>query len=243
MRKINCIIVDDEPLAREGLAGYVRQLDFLDLNGLCKNALEATALLHRHPVDLMFLDIEMPLLNGISFLQSLPRSPWVIFTTAYAGYALEGYRFNTVDYLVKPISFERFLQAVNKALRMVEPIQYADKQATVQSPPDEILFIKVDKQLVRLRISDIHYIEGMQNYVAVFTGKERFVTMSSMKSILEVLPSEEFIQVHKSYIVAKSKVESIDESEVVTGPYRVPVSRRLREEVMRSLTGNRILKK
>lgn len=238
MRKINCIIVDDEPLAREGLAKYVQQLDFLDLRGQCKNAMEALALLHREPVDLLFLDIEMPQLTGIHLLQSLPQSPWVIFTTAYAEYALEGYRFNTVDYLVKPVSFERFFQAVNKALRVLGPNPAGEK-----APVADFLFVKVDKQLVRLLIDDILYIEGMQNYIAVHTRHDRFITMSSMKYILEVLPADAFVQVHKSYIVAKSKVESIDEGEVVLGPHRVPVSRRLREEVLRELTGDKVLKK
>ena len=238
MRKINCIIVDDEPLAREGLAKYVQQLDFLDLRGQCKNAMEALALLHREPVDLMFLDIEMPQLTGIHLLQSLPQSPWVIFTTAYAEYALEGYRFNTVDYLVKPVSFERFFQAVNKALRVLGPNPAGEK-----APVADFLFVKVDKQLVRLLIDDILYIEGMQNYIAVHTRHDRFITMSSMKYMLEVLPADAFVQVHKSYIVAKSKVESSDEGEVVLGPHRVPVSRRLREEVLRELTGDKVLKK
>lgn len=239
MRKIRCIIVDDEPLAREGLADYTRQLDCLELAGLGKNALEANALLLRQPVDLMFLDIEMPQLSGMQWLQSLPQSPWVIFTTAYAEFALDGYRFNTVDYLVKPISFERFLQAVNKALRVLGP-------ALPPSGPDnpaDFLFIKVDKQLVRLCIDDICYIEGMQNYIAIFTATERLVTLVPMKTLLDVLPPGEFIQVHKSYIVAKNKVERIDEGDLLLGAHRVPLSRRMREEVLKSLTGEKLLRK
>ena len=242
MRKINCIIVDDEPLAREGLAKYIRQVDFLDLQGQCKNALEANTLLHRQAVDLMFLDIEMPQLNGIHFLQSLPQSPWVIFTTAYAEYALDGYRFQTADYLVKPVSFERFLQAVNKALQLIAPALQAAGPEPAAAHSD-FLFIKVDKQLVRLHIDDICYVEGMQNYVAIFTDQERLVTMSPMKNLLDLLPAGRFLQVHKSYIVARDKVDRIDEGEVLVGPYRVPLSRRMREEVLRVLTGEKVLRR
>lgn len=239
MRKIQCIIVDDEPLAREGLAKYVGQVDFLELRAQCRNALEANAFLHRQPVDLMFLDIEMPQLNGIHFLQSLPQAPWVIFTTAYAEYALEGYRFNTADYLVKPISFERFLQAVNKALRVLGSTLQAGDAET----PGDFLFVKVDKQLVRLQLDEICYIEGMQNYVAIFTARERLVTMSPMKNLLDVLPAGQFLQVHKSYIVAKHKVERIDEGELILGPYRVPLSRRMREEALRELMEGKVLRR
>lgn len=242
MRNINCIIVDDEPLAREGLARYIGQVDFLDLKAQCKNALEANVFLHRQQVDLIFLDIEMPQLSGIHFLESLPQSPWVIFTTAYAEYALEGYQFNTADYLVKPISFERFLQAVNKALKVLGPTL----QQTEPEAPDracDFLFIKVDKQLVRLQIDDICYIEGMQNYIAIFTAKERLITMSPMKNLLELLPAGRFLQVHKSYIVAKNKVERIDEGELVIGSYRIPLSRRMREDALQNLLGEKMLRR
>lgn len=240
MRKINCIIVDDEPLAREGLAKYVHQVEILNLAGLAKNATEAHSLLHRQSIDVMFLDIEMPQLSGLNFLDTLPQAPWVVFTTAYAEFALEGYRFNTVDYLVKPISFERFLLSVNKTIKVLGK-ELLDAEPT--TAPSEFLFIKVDKQLIRLPLADIFYIEGMQNYIAIYTQKERFVTMLSMKNLFDMLPTGQFLQAHKSYIVAKDKVGRISENELVMGTFRIPLSRRMREEVIRELIGQHGIRK
>lgn len=237
MKKLNCLIVDDEPLARKGLEQYVQQIDFLQLKGVSKNAMQANTLLKEHSIDLLFLDIEMPLLSGIDFLKTQTNAPAVIFTTAYPQYALEGYQFDVIDYLLKPISFERFLQACNKAIRMVP----SSSHPTSGEAP--YIFVKTDKQLVKLILSDILYIEAMQNYILFHTAKEKIMALVPMKNIFELLSKEEFLQIHKSYIVAKSKVEAIVGNMVVVHKAQLPISTRMKKEVVEELTKDRLLKK
>lgn len=231
MNTIRCLIVDDEPLARQGLERYVQQIDFLEITGVAKSAMQANTLLHRHTVDLLLLDIEMPGLSGIDFLRTLPHSPLVIFTTAYAQYALEGYEFKVVDYLLKPISFERFLQAVNKVWHLHEN--------TSHSEPD-FIFVKTDKRLVKLRTEDILWIEGQQNYVLIHTPQEKLMVLSTMKGLLELLPTTLMLRVHKSYAVAMAQVEAIEGNELLVGSSRVPMSVRMRAAVIEKLTQNRV---
>lgn len=236
MKTINCLIIDDEPLARKGLQQYVEQIDFLQLKGLCKNAMQANALLEEQPIDLLFLDIEMPMLSGIDFLKTRTDNPAVIFTTAYPKYALEGYQFDVVDYLLKPIAFDKFLQAANKALRLLPNKTNTPKEANY-------IFVKTDKQLVKLNIDDILYIEGMQNYILIHTANEKIMALVPMKNILEMLNQSDFLQIHKSYIIAKNKVEAIVGNQVVIQQQNLPISTRMRKEVLAALTGNRLLKK
>ncbi|MEM8527312.1 MAG: LytTR family DNA-binding domain-containing protein [Bacteroidota bacterium] len=231
MSRISCIIVDDEPLARAGLEDYVQQIDFLELKAVCKNAMEANTFLNRNEVDLLFLDIEMPKLSGMAFLRSLPNSPAVIFTTAYTQYALEGYNFNVIDYLLKPISFERFLQASNKALRLLSK----------QSETENHIFVKTDKQLVKINISDILFVESMQNYVVFHLNNDKIMTLTSLKSLVEWLPQKDFIMVHRSYLVAKSKVEAVIGNQLLIGEHKIPISTRMRKQVLEELTKDRLL--
>ena len=236
MKTLSCIIVDDEPLARQGLKKYVEQIDFLDLKATCKNAMQANTILQEESIDLLFLDIEMPMLSGIEFLKTLKKAPAVIFTTAYAKYALEGYEFDVIDYLLKPISFERFLQASNKAIRLLN-------HQTVASTDELFIFVKTDKQLVKLRVNDILYIESMQNYILFHTHNEKVISLVPMKKIFELLSKDDFIQIHKSYVVAKDKVESISGNQLSMNGVKLPISTRMRNEVVSSLTGSRLLKK
>ena len=238
--KISCLIIDDEPLAREGLENYVRQIEFLDLRAVCKNALKANSIIQKEKIDLIFLDIEMPQLSGLDFLKSLKQSPLVIFTTAYPQYALKGYEFEAIDYLIKPIAFERFLQAANKTLRLIGQQKKSNK--TIHEKKD-FIFVKIENQLVKLYIADILYIEGMQNYIIFHTAKEKLITLVPLKNIFEMLSKKDFLQVHKSYVVARSKVEAIVGNQILIDTYKVPVSVRMKKKVLEELTGNRILKK
>jgi len=238
--KLNCLIIDDEPLARDGLEKYVTQIEFLQLKAKCKSALQANAIMQQEKIDLIFLDIEMPQLNGLDFLKSLRQSPMVVFTTAYPQYALEGYQFDAIDYLVKPIAFERFLQAANKALRLSNKTL---TNATTEEEQADFIFVKTDTQLVKVLLADILYVEGMQNYITFHTAKEKIMTLVPLKNIFEMLSQEDFLQVHKSYVVAKAKVEAIIGNQIVMGDHKIPISVRLRKKVMDELTGDRLLRK
>lgn len=237
MKTLNCIIVDDEPLARQGLEKYVEQIDFLQLKATCKNAMQANTVLKEQSIDLLFLDIEMPLLSGIELLKSQTNAPAVIFTTAYPKYALEGYQFDVIDYLLKPIFFERFLLACNKALRLVQN----NKEANLKEEP--FIFVKTDKQLLKLNIENILYIEAMQNYIIFHTQTEKITALVPMKNIFELLSKEAFLQIHKSYIVAKNKVIAIQGNELIINQQKLPISTRMRKGVVEALTGSRLLKK
>ncbi len=239
--KINCIIVDDEALARRGLEEYTRNIDFLDVKGVCKNAVQANMLIKSEQVDLIFLDIEMPLISGMDFLKSLNNPPKVIFTTAYSEYALESFAFDVVDYLVKPISFERFLQAVNKAYRLLEGNKVEVIKAAESK--EDFIFVKVDKDFVKIKYDEILFIQGMQNYVMIFTATTKQMVLVPMKSVLEMLPADRFYQTHKSFIVSLEKVKAISGNQLVIGEHKTPISRDKKDEVVKLLMENKILKK
>jgi len=241
--KINCVIVDDEALARKGLEKYVKEIDFLNLKGMCKNAMEANSILNIEDIDLLFLDIEMPMLSGIDFLKTLKNTPKIIFTTAYSEYAIESFEFDVVDYLVKPISFERFLQAANKAHRLISKTSPVEEKVVAVEKEEEFIFIKADKQLVRIKLKDILYVESMQNYIRIHTNTKYYTTLVPLKKILEMLPKKNFIQVHKSFIVSKFKVDAIAGNQILMNDFKVPIGRSLREEVISSLVKDKILKK
>lgn len=237
MKQLNCLIIDDEPLARQGLEKYAQEIDFLNIVGVCKNAIQANTLLQVQAIDLLFLDIEMPMLSGIDFLKTTANAPAVIFTTAYSKYALDGYQFDVIDYLLKPISFERFLQASNKALRLLGANQKGMTAA------DAYIFVKTDKQLIKLMIDDILYVEGMQNYIIFHTNKEKIMALVPLKNIFELLSEQAFLQIHKSFIVAKDKVDSIVGNQVSIHGKLLPISTRMKKGVVEKLTGDRLLKK
>jgi DNA-binding LytR/AlgR family response regulator len=223
--KISCIITDDEPFARKGLQGYVEKIDFLDLKGSCEDALQLSNLLQQQPVDLLFLDIQMPHITGVEFLMAIRNPPKVIFTTAFEQYAIQGFELDVMDYLLKPISYERFLKAAWKAKDYFAVKEHPDNSAPY-------LFVKANGKLEKITFADILYIEGMENYVAIHLENKKIITHSTIKSLLEKLPAKQFIQSHKSFIVAINKVDTIEGNTLHVQKHQVPVSKYLREEVL-----------
>jgi DNA-binding LytR/AlgR family response regulator len=240
--KIDCIIIDDEPLARKGLKEYIADVDFLALVGEFDAPLKAMELVSSKRVHLIFLDIQMPKITGLQFFNSLQQPPPVIFTTAYPQYALDGFELNALDYLVKPISFERFLKASLKAKEYYE-LRGQNKERGSGIAASDHLFIKADGKLVKILYNDILYVEALQNYVTIHTKEKKFITYLTFHSIEEFLPAALFIKTHKSYLVAISKVESIDGACIQIGAHTIPISRNLKEAVMERLMNDRFLKR
>ena len=218
---INCIVIDDEPLARKGLKEYIADTDFLNLVGEFDNPLKATDIISNGGVQLLFLDIQMPKITGLEFFKTLQNAPPVIFTTAYPQYALEGFEVNALDYLVKPISFERFLKA---SLKAKEYYEVRDKNT---SEPSAVtyFFIKADNKLVKIAYDEVLFVEALQNYVTIYTADKKYMTYLTFKSVEDYLPADKFLKVHKSYIVAASKVDSIEGSDIRIGERHIPISR------------------
>jgi DNA-binding LytR/AlgR family response regulator len=239
---LNCLIIDDEPLARKGLKEYIADVDFLSLTGEFDNPLKAADALSQQQVHLLFLDIHMPKISGIDFLKTLQHPPLVIFTTAYPQYALEGFDLSVLDYLLKPISFDRFYKAALKAKEHYQSRQPAQTAAPSETK-DDYIFIKSDNKLVKLAYNDILFVEALQNYVAIHTAEKKYITYLTFKSIEESLPQDLFIKVHKSYLVAVSKINSIEGNEIIAGTHHIPISRNLKEEVMERLLKGKFLKR
>jgi len=202
---IKCIIVDDEPPAQRVLQKYIDDIPMLKLEGKCKDALEAMELLHTKPIDLMFLDINMPKITGLSFLQSLKNPPLVVITTAYRDYAVEGFELDILDYLKKPIPFDRFMRAVNKAAQRLSVPQLSSNigyEAPLRQVNESFIFVKDDKITYRVDLNDILYIEAVGDYVKLITQTTVYMTNQTMKSMELALPSNQFVRIHKSYIVS-----------------------------------------
>ncbi len=221
---MNCIIVEDEPLARKLMQSHVEKISYLNLKGSFADPLKAIEFLRDNQIDLMFSDIQMPGVTGISLLKILQKPPLVIFTTAYSEYALEGYELDVVDYLIKPISFERFLKAVEKAAKRI-----SDNRGVVVSQPvaestDDFIFVKDGTKYVKVKLNDILYIEGLKDYVAIHTKEKKIVSLQTMKSLEAVLPSAQFIRIHNSYIVAIQAIDSLDREKVQVSSTLLPVS-------------------
>lgn len=240
--KINCIIIDDEPIARKGLKEYIEDVDFLSLAGEFESALKAMNMINTGEVQLIFLDIQMPKINGIEFFKSLKQAPPVVFTTAYPQYALDGFELNALDYLVKPISFDRFLKAALRAKEYYE-LRIQNNTNEPATANNEHLFIKADGKLVKILYNDILFVEAAMNYVTIHTTHKKYITYLTFQSVEEFLPSELFIKTHKSYLVARSKIESIDGNIIQVSSHTIPISRNLKEEVLKKLTDNRFLKR
>lgn len=238
--KVKCIIIDDEPLARKGLREYIGDIEFLQFAGEFDHPLKATEVLTNDEVDLMFLDIQMPKLTGIDFLKSLQHPPLVIFTTAYPQYAVDGFDLNVLDYLVKPISFDRFLKAAMKAK---DALGKGTSSGNAATRKEEFFFIKADNKLIKLFYEDILFVEALQNYVTIHTTGKKYITYLTFKSIEESLYDEQFIKVHKSYIVAANKIESIEGNLIRIGQHEIPISRNSKEEVLEKLLKGRFLKR
>ncbi|OAV45750.1 DNA-binding response regulator [Lewinella sp. 4G2] len=205
---MNAIIVDDEPLAQDILETYLQKIPQIELVAKCDNAFEANDVLKAHDVDLMFLDINMPQLTGTEFLRGLKNPPVTIFTTAYPNYALDGFELNALDYLVKPISTDRFLQACNRAVEQVELRQKANAGEVEDGGPG-FFFVKADKKLVRVNMDEIVYIEGLKDYVIIRMPNDRVITLQTMKSLDARLPDNTFQRIHRSYIVNLKRIEAV----------------------------------
>ena len=229
---LNCIAVDDENLALDLIEDNIMKVPFLNLVKRCKNAFEAMEVLQSQDIDLIFLDIQMPGITGVQFLQSLTNSPMVIFVTAYKQYALEGYNLNVIDYLLKPIDFERFLKAVNKASELHNLKHKAVTPEPVSEGKNSTIFVNADYSLVKVKIEEITYIEGLKDYIKIHlnSSTKPIVTRMTMKSIEEKLPSSEFFRVHKSFIISLDKIESIRNLKIKIGNAQVPVSESYSEE-------------
>lgn len=232
--KLKCIITDDEPIARKGLQNYVERIDFLELVGVCEDAIQLNNQLKSQQADLLFLDIEMPYMTGIELLNSLSNPPKVIITSAYAEYAIKGYDLEVSDYLLKPISFDRFLKAVNKAY---------DQLISSQTPVvQDYLFVKTSLKLEKIRFNDMRFIEGVENYVAIYTSDGKIITHTTLRTILQKLPPERFVQVHKSYLVNIDKIDSIEGNLLGIGKNKIPLSRTYKEAALEIILKNKLLK-
>ena len=252
---IRCIIVDDEPLAQEGMELLVKEAGFLDLRASCASAAEANQVLAGEPIDLIFLDIQMPRIRGIDFLRGLKDPPLVIITTAYPHFALEGFELNVLDYLVKPIAPERFLRSVNRALDVIQRSQPGAGGTTVaaaastattptpaRSPADDYFFIKCNNGYEKIFHESILYVEACQNYICIHTAGEKFMTLTPMRSLEEQLPAGNFLRVHKSFIVAIGTIRKLSGNEVTVGTAKIPVSKNYKDALMKIIE-DRLLKK
>ena len=241
---LKCVAIDDEPLARECIANYIREVDFLQLTGTGSNPVELTRLMDEQKVDLIFLDIQMPVINGIEFLKMTPNPPMVIITTAYPSYALDGFQLDVLDYLVKPITFNRFFKAASKAKdyhHLVVKSAFTDNGKAIST--ENYFFIKCDYKYERIYFNDILYIEAMQNYVTIYTSKGKYITLLYLKNVEQNLGKNSFIRVHKSYIVSIPKIESIENNEIIIQSFRIPISRNYRDQVIDRVVNNRLWKK
>ena len=234
---IRCIAIDDEALALDLLEDNIRKVPFLELVQRCRSAAEAMDALRENMVDLIFLDIQMPDISGIQLLKSLTNRPLVIFTTAYSNYAREGYDLDVIDYLLKPYSFERFLKAVNKVREYIDLRENAGILAISEgkSRIPTCLFVKSDYKLVKISFEDITYIEGLKDYVKIYTGDRPVITQMSMKSLEEKLPARDFLRVHRSYIVAFGKIDSVQKQLLTIGKKEIPVGEFYRDELYKRI--------
>lgn len=230
---ISCIITDDEPMARKGLENYVQKIGFLELKAVCEDAMQLNEILQTNKIDLLFLDIEMPHLTGIELLKTLKDPPKVILTTAYENYALLGFELDVLDYLLKPISFDRFLKAANKAV---------DYFALQEQKTTEYLFIKADGRLEKIFFRDIVCIEALENYVAVCTPQKKWITLATLKSVQSLLPKQ-FIQPHKSWLVNTDYINAVEGNLLLCGQQKVPISKYQKEEVLQKILNGRLLRK
>lgn len=234
--KLKCLIVDDEPMARKGLEEYVKDISFLEHAGSCENAAKATEFLRGNTVDLMLLDINMPNVTGIEFLKSLEKPPLVIFTTAHPDYALESYSLDVLDYLVKPVMFDRFQKAVQKAY------EYQLLRAS-SMPSLDYFFIKCDHVFEKINFNDVLYIESMQNYCIIHTPARKLIAYITLTGLEEKLSLTRFMRVHKSYIVNLEKVTALDGNDLFINKAQIPISRNLKEEVMKRVIGDNLFKR
>ena len=239
MKKINCLIVDDEELARNLIENYIKRLQHLNIVGKCANPFEAMQVLQEQEVDLIFLDIQMPDLTGIEFLKTLPHKPLVIFTTAYKEYAMEGFELDVVDYLLKPFRFERFLQAINKAGKLLKSDNKkidnntSTHIAPIEAKQNDYILVKSEFKVFRIFYRDILYIESMKEYVAYHTAAGRTLSLGSLKKLEQELPAELFMRIHKSFIANIGCITTLEGNMVHLGKQKLPIGSSYKAEVMK----------
>ncbi|GAB4021541.1 LytTR family DNA-binding domain-containing protein [Spirosoma migulaei] len=234
MKTVNCLIVDDEPIAREIIQTYCNHLPILNVVASCDNAIAAKAELHKQPVDILFLDINMPILNGIAFLKTLKNQPQVIFTTAYKEYALDAFDLSACDYLLKPFSLERFIVAVDKALERLQA-HSTPSPAAIPEKSEAYTFIKTDGKIYKLVHEDLLFAEANGNYTKITTSQTTFMPSMTFSSFVNLLPSNLFLRVHRSFIVNKSKITHIEGNRIFIDKTEIPIGSNYREEFLREL--------
>jgi DNA-binding LytR/AlgR family response regulator len=238
-RKIRCVVIDDEPLAREILKQHIAGVEALELAGACSNAVEAISFLKEQAVDLLFLDIQMPQLLGTNFIRTLKHPPKVIFTTAYRKYAVEGFELDAVDYILKPITFERFLKAVNKVLQMNFNTEFASPPIKENAETkNSFFYFRADRNMVKIFFSDILYIESLKDYIKIVTTNKTIVTKYVLSTLEEMLPRREFLRIHRSYIVAINKIDSYNADNIKIAKYELPIGRIYKIDVSRILNAS-----
>jgi DNA-binding LytR/AlgR family response regulator len=236
MNKFRCLLVDDEPPALEILRTYIQTTPLLDIAGECSHAMAAFEFLQLHHVDLIFLDIQMPKLLGTDLLKTLPNPPKTIFTTAYRDYAVEGFELGAVDYLLKPYSFERFLRAVHKVLDLEQRAQPLTKESVI-TKTDRFLYVRADRKMVKVMVDDIQYIESLKDYVRIFVNDQKIITKQTISALEEMLPANDFMRIHRSFIVALKKIDSYNHHAVFIRKTELPVGPLYKLEIMKRLSG------
>ncbi len=232
--KTRCLIVDDEPLARELIRGHIQKLENFEIVGECDNAMKAMDALRNHTVDLMFLDIKMPQMTGIDFLKTLKRPPKVIITTAFSQYALDGFELDVVDYLMKPITFERFFKSVNKYFQSGNP-DSVELEGGNGKAEESFIYVKENKRVIKIYLKEIDFIEGLNEYIRIHTDNRRVVVKSSLVSIENKLPSEQFIRIHKSYIVSIPRIRAFNATTIELENAKLRIGRNYKNQVFSAL--------
>jgi DNA-binding LytR/AlgR family response regulator len=240
IKKIKCLVIDDEQPAREILHKHIEGVESLELTGSCNNAVEALSFLQSNSVDLLFLDIQMPHILGTNFLRTLKNPPNVIFTTAYRKYAVEGFELDAVDFLLKPISFDRFLKAVNKVLQLdlQGNLPLKDKEEGTRDQAQPFLYFRSDRKMVKVLFNEILYIEGLRDYIRIFTSTKTIVTKHLLASLEEMLPADSFLRIHRSYIISVNKIDSFNADSIEIARKELPVGRMYKHVVNKLLNAS-----
>lgn len=236
--KTKCLIVDDEPLARDLMRNHINKLENFQIVAECGDAMKALLELRNHPVDLMFMDIQMPQITGIEFLKTLRNPPKVIITTAYREYAIEGFELDVVDFLLKPITFERFLKSINKYYQTnTEELRSSslENNPNVNHSEEEYIYVKENKKVIKVHLNEILYIEGLSEYVQIYTERKKIVTKNSMNNMAAKLPEPGFLRIHKSYIVSFSKIQAFTSSIIEIPGKKLPIGRSYKNAVVEAL--------
>lgn len=237
---IRCLIVDDEPLACDGLENYVKKMPGLSLVGSCQSAFEALEYLQKEKPDLLFLDIQMPDMTGLELIKALPEPPKVVFTTAFREFAVEGFDLNAIDYLVKPIPFDRFVRAVQKVQAALGKQQ---NPAVEQKEEPEYIFIKSDGQIIKIPVKDILYAESAKDYVFIHTKEKRYMALLPLKQLEESLPEDHFFRIHRSYLAATAYITRLEGNFIFIGETKLPISRSLHDVIYQRIIGGRLLER